>query len=99
MGGTIGTGYKYRTYFFASPDGSRTLYRAPNLTTVNGILSYSRKFKRGGWQTQLNVSNVFNRYVVDILPNNGSGLTNPQNLQATFYGQPRTYSWTNTFSF
>ena len=45
------------------------------------------------------MSNVFNHYLVDILPNNGSGYINLQNLQATFYGQPRTYNWTNTFSF
>jgi outer membrane receptor protein involved in Fe transport len=99
VGGTVSSGFNYRTYFYASPDGSRNLYAAPNLTTVNGILSYSRKFKRTTWQTQVNVSNVFNHYIVDILPNNGSGYTNGQNLQATYYGQPRVYSWTNTFSF
>ncbi len=99
LGGTVSAGYKYRTYSYASPDGSRRIYAAPNLTTFNGILSYSHRFKRTTVQTQVNVSNVFNHYVIGILPNNGSGYTNPQNLQATFYGQPRTYTWTNTFSF
>jgi outer membrane receptor for ferric coprogen and ferric-rhodotorulic acid len=99
LGGSVSTGFKYRTYFYASPDGSRQLYSAPNLTTVNGILSYARKFHRVSWQTQVNVDNVFNHYIVGILPNNGSGFTNGQNLQATFYGQPRTWRWTNTFSF
>lgn len=99
LGGTAATGFKYRTYFFNAPDDSRNLYRAPNLTTVNAIVSYARKFKRFRWQTQVNVNNLFNHYLVDILPNNGSGYTNLQNLQATFYGQPRAFVWTNTFSF
>jgi outer membrane receptor for ferric coprogen and ferric-rhodotorulic acid len=99
LGGSVSTGFKYRTYFYNSPDGSRNLYSAPTITTVNGIFSYQRKFKRVGWQTQVNINNLFNHYKVDILPNNGSGFTNPQNLQATFYGQPRTWMWTNTFSF
>lgn len=99
VGASVNAGYRYRTFYFNSPDGSRQLYRAPNLATADLIGSYTRKFKRFAWTTQINVKNAFNGYKVGILPNNGTGYTDEKNLSATFYGQPRLWLWTNTLSF
>ena len=66
---------------------------------LNLILGYTRKFGRYGFSTQLNVSNLLNHYDVVIQPSVTTGYTTPNNLSAAFYGQPRSFLWTNTMSF
>jgi outer membrane receptor protein involved in Fe transport len=107
LGGTVSMSWNQRAYYYyASPVNAanaltlrRTLYHAPDTQQVNGILGYSRKFGRYTWSTQVNVSNLFNHYNVRIIPNGTTGFNNVQNLNATFYQQPRVYQWTNTVRF
>jgi outer membrane receptor for ferric coprogen and ferric-rhodotorulic acid len=100
VGGTVALGLKNRTYYYNTPGGGRELFASPDTWQVNAIASYRRKLGgRFTWITQVNVENIFNHYVLGTLPNNGSGFTNPANLAVTFYGQPRSYVWTNSVSF
>jgi outer membrane receptor protein involved in Fe transport len=99
VGGTVSAGFKNRTYYYNSPDGIRRLFSSPDLVTFNLVTSYRRKFGRYQWQTQINVNNLFNHYKIGLLPANGAGFTSPADINATFYGQPRMWFWTNTVSF
>ena len=77
----------------------RTLFYAPNGQQFNVITSYARKLGRYHWSTQLNVSNIFNRYAIRLVPNATTGFNTPTAINATFYQQPRSMLWTNTISF
>jgi hypothetical protein len=99
VGGTLNAGFRNRAYYYNSPDGVRRLYSSPDLVTFNAIASYRRKLGRYTWQTQLNVNNAFNHYKVGLLPNNGAGFTSLADINATFYGQPRTWVWRNSIDF
>lgn len=90
-------------YYFpngqASVNPQRSPFYAPNVIRLDGILGYSRRFRRVTWSTQLNVSNLFNHYDVVLIPSQSTGWSNPANITAAFFGQPRVYTWTNTISF
>jgi outer membrane receptor for ferric coprogen and ferric-rhodotorulic acid len=99
-GGSIAFSAWNRTYWFAIPDRSRHLYSASlENPTVNLWLSYSRKFRKVRWSTQVNVNNVFNHYQINFTPNNGTGYTNPSNVGISYSGEPRLWVWSNTVSF
>jgi outer membrane receptor protein involved in Fe transport len=66
---------------------------------VNAFVSYTRKIGRYGFRTQVNVNNLFNKYAVDLRPSGSTGFTRPEDVSATFVGEPRQIIWTNTFSF
>lgn len=51
------------------------------------------------FSTQMNVDNVFDSYKVDLRPSGTTGFTVENAIGATFVGEPRYYSWTNTISF
>jgi hypothetical protein len=76
----------------------QTFY-APNRTQVDLIAGYSHKFRKITWKSQVNVANLFNHYDIVIQPSVTNGYTAANNLSAAFYGQPRLYQWSNTFSF
>src|SRR5581483_8368461 len=97
--GSVIDSWKYRTYYYNQPDGSRPLYSQPNLWQVNVSPFYTHRFKRFTWRSQLNINNIFNHYIISLTPNNGSGFTNPANIGVRWDGQPRSYSWTNTIDF
>ena len=100
IGGTVALGLKNRTFYYNTPGGGRERFGSPDTWQVNLVTSYRRKIgKRFLWTTQVNIDNAFNHYVLGTLPNNGSGFTVPANLAVTFYGQPRSYVWTNSVSF
>ncbi|MBL9200322.1 MAG: TonB-dependent receptor plug domain-containing protein [Opitutaceae bacterium] len=100
VGGTVALGLKNRTFYYNTPGGGRERFGSPDTWQVNLVTSYRRKLgKRFLWTTQVNIDNAFNHYVLGTLPNNGSGFTVPANLAVTFYGQPRSYVWTNSVSF
>lgn len=100
IGGTVSAAYYNQSFYYANPDRSRHLFAAPvNNPQVNGRLSYERKIGKVRWSTQVNIDNMFNRYVLVLNPNNGTGFTNPTSLAATFYGVPRSYVWTNSLDF
>lgn len=100
IGGTVALGLKNRTFYYNTPGGGRERFGSPDTWQVNLVTSYRRKLgKRFLWTTQVNIDNALNHYVLGTLPNNGSGFTVPANLAVTFYGQPRSYVWTNSVSF
>lgn len=100
IGGTVALGLKNRTFYYNTPGGGRERFGSPDLWQINLVTSYRRKIgKRFLWTTQVNIDNAFNHYLLGTLPNNGSGFTVPANLAVTFYGQPRSYVWTNSVSF
>jgi type I restriction enzyme M protein len=89
-----------RTFYYTTPGGGRERFGSPDTWQVNLVTSYRRKIgKRFLWTTQVNIDNAFNHYPLGTLPHNGSGFTVPANLAVTFYGQPRSYVWTNSLSF
>lgn len=101
FGGTLNLAWKrYAYYYYVSsytPTTPRRLFDWPDMFRFDGILGYSRKFRRVTWLSQLNIANMFNRYHVVIMPNAITGY--PGVDDATFDQQPRAYTWTNTFSF
>ena len=104
VGGTVSVGWQYRQYYYyplglADPNNApRALFMWPTQTRFDAVLGYSRRIgKRYGFSTQLNITNVFNRYHVMILPNFTTGFSGVQD--ATFDAQPRTYVWSSTISF
>ena len=104
IGGTLNMTWQNRTYYYNEPDGKggfvRTLFKAPAVSPqVNANLSYQRKFGRYGFASQVNVENLFNRYVVGLTPDASTGFSTEANIGVTFYGAPRTYVWTNSITF
>jgi hypothetical protein len=107
IGGTASLSWGNRSfYYYATPVTAanaltlrRTMFYAPNGQQFNVITSYARKLGRYHWSTQLNVSNIFNRYAIRLVPNATTGFNTPTAINATFYQQPRSMLWTNTISF
>ncbi len=100
LGGSLFLAWYYRTFYFQTPDRLEHLYSQPMINPqVNLFVSYTRKFRWFTFETQVNIENMFNRYKVGIYPSDGTGFTNAANVGATYYGEPRTYIWSNTFSF
>ena len=107
IGGTVSFSWKNRSYYYyATPVTAtnaltlqRTLLYLPDTQQLNLVLSYSRKIGRYEWTSQLNVSNVFNRYQVLLFPDGATGFNDTRNISAAFYQQPRSYLWTNTLRF
>ena len=106
IGGTVSLGWQYRQLYYF-PNGltdpnnaSRALFTWPTQTRFDGLIDYSRKIgKRYGFTTQLNVSNMFNRYHVLVVPNITTGFSPTGVMDATFDQQPRTYVWSSPVSF
>jgi outer membrane receptor protein involved in Fe transport len=97
----LNNGWKYRTYYYNNPDGTRPLFSQPELGwQINLNPFYKHKiFRRYVWTTQLNIANLTNHYKISLTPNNGLGFTAPNNIGIRWDGQPRSYAWTNTISF
>lgn len=74
----------------------RTLYYGPDQWQLDLITGYQRKLGRYTWRSTLNVNNLFNHYLIAVLPDATTGYTA---INATWYQQPRTYTWTNTVGF
>ena len=104
LGGTIRWDIDKRTYWYLEPDGKggnvRKLYGEVDVNPqVSPFVYYKRRIGRYEFRTQMNIYNVFNRYQVDLRPDGSTGFTQEANIGATFVGEPRRYSWTNTISF
>ena len=107
IGGSVNLNWKYQAYYYYSvPPTTATiftdvpsLYYQPDLVQFNLISSYTRKFRRVTWSTQLNITNLFNRYEVAFLPSTSTGFTIPTAEGATYFGTPRAYTWSNTIRF
>jgi outer membrane receptor protein involved in Fe transport len=103
VGGSFAAHWNYANYYYYPdgfvPNGRRAIFAAPNQILINPLLGYSHRFARVTWSTQLNISNLFNHYRVVILPGVLTGWTTETGLKAAFFGQPRTWQWSNTLGF
>jgi hypothetical protein len=103
IGGSLLAQWNFASYYYYPegfvPGGRREIFAAPNQIFVNPHLGYSHRFSRVTWSTQLNISNLFNRYQVVIMPGVLTGWTTETGLKAAFFGQPRSYQWSNTLNF
>ena len=110
IGETLNMGWQVRQFYYfpsgtasilATAQGAnqRQLFLFPTQFQVGGILGWSRKFKQFTFDTQLNVTNMFNNYEVVLLPNVVTGFTTPIGVNATLSGNPRAYVWSSTVRF
>ena len=107
VGGSLALSWKNRAYYYYETPLTaanaltlrRTLHYAPNRNQVNLTVSYTRKFGRYEWNSQLNINNVFDKYDVGLLPDVATGFNTATNIRATWYQQPRSFVWTNTLKF
>jgi len=100
VGGTLALAWYYRSFYFSTSDRVRHLYAQPIMNPqVNVILSYEHKFRWFTFHTQVNIDNIFNRYIISISPNNGTGYASAANVNGVMYGQPRNYVWSTRFDF
>lgn len=104
FGGTVNgayqtVGYYYLVSGFTTANPQRKAFYLPNSTTLNPIIGYEHHLGKLLWSTQLNINNLFNHYDVVVLPSQATGYTTVANLTASFFGQPRTWVWTNTVKF
>lgn len=104
LGGTASAHWKHIVSYYYSgvnqaTPGNLQKFSYPTQARFDLITGYSHKFRRFTWSSQVNVNNLFNRYRVVLFPNVNSGYTVPSAIRANFYGQPRVYSWTNSFKF
>ena len=105
IGGTVRWDIDKRTYWYQEPAPGgvgtvRKLYKESNINPqISPFLSYSRKFGRYGFRTQLNVNNIFNKYKVELRPSEVTGYTVEDAINATFVGEPRQFVWTNSITF
>jgi outer membrane receptor protein involved in Fe transport len=102
FGGSLLLGWRQASFYYypagvALQSGRQVLYRYPDQRRFDLIAGYSRRFGRLTWSTQLNVSNLLNRYRVIIVPNVTGGWNGP--LNATLDQQPRAFLWTNIVAF
>jgi outer membrane receptor protein involved in Fe transport len=101
FGGTVVAKWKNGSYYYypntVSDPNTRALFAFPDLLTVSGILGYERRYRGFTLSTQLNISNMFNKYHVVSLPSYLNGWAGPNN--AIFDEQPRMYVWSSTISF
>jgi outer membrane receptor protein involved in Fe transport len=73
------------------------IYGRPDLIGTNAWISYTYKFRRVTWSTQINISNVFNHYQVLPQPFNGTLYGETRGLYYT--AEPRSWAWRNDFKF
>jgi len=101
VGGTLATAWYNRRYYYypngVSIGSERRLFGFPTQTRFDLLLGYDWKVGRYSLGTQLNVSNLFNRYQVVLTPNAINGWSGPNN--ATFDAQPRLWTWSMTLGF
>ena len=101
LGGTLLRSWRNRAYYFypagVTPGAVRLVYYRPDMLQLNLTAGYSWRLGRFPVSTQLNVSNVFNRYNILVMPNPTTGFNGP--LIATLDNQPRSYMITSTLSF
>jgi len=100
-GGTTTFSWYNRRYYYypngVSVGAERRLFSFPTQARFDLLLGYDKKFGRYTLGTQLNVSNLFNRYHVIITPNAITGYAGPNN--ATFDAQPRMWTLSTTLGF
>ncbi|WP_414662062.1 TonB-dependent receptor [Horticoccus sp. 23ND18S-11] len=105
IGGTAAKSWTVTAYPYyeggASVAKPRRMFMMPRPVRFDGILGYERRLGRYSFSTQLNVSNLFNRYDVVLLPSatTGFGGARGSGIGATFNAEPRMYVWSATVGF
>jgi len=101
VGGTTAIAWYNRKYYYypngVSVNAERRLFSFPTQARFDLLLGYDKKIGRYTVGTQLNVSNLFNRYRVIITPNAITGWNGPNN--AVFDTQPRMWTWSASLGF
>jgi outer membrane receptor protein involved in Fe transport len=95
LGPTFVAKTQVQGYFYTNSSGQRVLKTFPNQLITSLMVSYTRKFGRYAWSTQVNVSNAFDTISVIRLPDLGTGRI----LDARRDASPRAFAWTNTVNF
>jgi hypothetical protein len=100
-GVSVGGNVRFRLeppgYFYVTPAGKRKLMIWDDMLTANLLVAYQRRVFRDRvlWKTQINVNNVLDSVHLRYAPNAATGV-----LQNVYPDQtPRTWMWTNSFSF
>src|SRR5262249_51838884 len=91
LGGTFSaSGGNRRYYYYATPVTAtnaltlpRTLYKGPDQWQFDLIAGYQRRIGRYVWRSSFNVNNLFNHYLIQILPNATTGYNTVSALNAT----------------
>lgn len=105
FGGTVAKSWKitsYRYYEGGAAGGKpRLTFHMPRPVRFDAILGYERKIGRYAFSTQLNITNLFNRYDVVLLPSATTGFSGARGtgINATFNAEPRLAVWSFTVGF
>jgi outer membrane receptor protein involved in Fe transport len=101
LGGSLRAESKRGDFYFYPEgygrDAERQLMSWPSRVEVNAVVGFQRRIGRVVWDMQLNVSNLFDEYQIFIRPHPTLGYAGQMN--AFYVGQPRYWTWTNTFKF
>jgi hypothetical protein len=73
------------------------IYGRPDQVNTTAWVSYTRKFRRLTWSTQLNVANLFDRY--KVLPQPYNGVLYGETRGRYYTAEPRSWAWRNDFRF
>jgi outer membrane receptor protein involved in Fe transport len=100
IGGTVFYKSEVRQYMYSTIDAAgnetRQMSFAPDVILLDAVFKYTKRLgKRYTWTSQINIANVLNNYDVKYLPNEAGGRLE----RARFTNEPRTWVWTNSFSF
>jgi hypothetical protein len=100
VGGTVFYKSEVRSYMYSTIDASgnevRKMQYAPDSLLFDLVFKYTKRLgKRYTWTSQINIANVLDEYEVEYLPNEVGGRLE----RARYNTEPRTWVWTNTFSF
>lgn len=105
LGGTVSKTWDMVSYYYyegSTADlANRRTFQLPTFLRVDGILGYEFKLGRYRVMTQLNVTNLFNRYEVVLLPSVTTGYSGARGtgVDARFNTEPRTYVMSATLHF
>lgn len=104
IGQNLRLAYKDSNFYYYEKNATgllvRKLYAAPVLNPqIDLNLSYTKRFQRFSWRTQLNVNNVLDITKVGIIPSAASGYQTENAMTAAIFGVQRNFLWTNTLSF
>ncbi len=107
IGGSVTAQWKYKQYYYfpvavTSATALTTqpvLFSLPSGAQFSLITGYQWKYRHLTLSSQLNITNLFNHYAIQLVPNGSTGFSVPSAVNAVWTAQPRFYEWTNTISF
>lgn len=105
LGGTVAKAWRMTSYYYyengVSANAQRVAFNLPRPLRIDGIAGYERKIGKYRLSLQLNISNLFNRYDVVLLPSATTGFNGARGtgIGAVFNAEPRSYVWSATIGF